>query len=99
MNGTVHPDPGNIFMRGGVPFLSYLKQTLKRKDKARDSDWDFGARQSDAPIRRDSFATARRRRSTSLDRQRCPPPIQRAEVPQHQVRNFTIVKHTPISPS
>ncbi|EJD01449.1 uncharacterized protein FOMMEDRAFT_21818 [Fomitiporia mediterranea MF3/22] len=73
----------------GMHVLSYLKQTLKRKDKARDSDWDFGARQSDAPIRRDSFAVARRRRSTSLDRQRCPPPIQRAEEPQHQHKRIS----------
>ncbi|KAL5527386.1 hypothetical protein ACEPAG_6177 [Sanghuangporus baumii] len=70
----------------GMHVFSYLKQTLKRKDKSRDADWDFGARQSSpvdatASTRRDSRAAtstsasasgSRRRRSVSLDDPRQP---------------------------
>ncbi|KAL5530421.1 hypothetical protein ACEPAF_6679 [Sanghuangporus sanghuang] len=70
----------------GMHVFSYLKQTLKRKDKSRDADWDFGAHQSSpvdatASTRRDSRAAtstsasasgSRRRRSASLDDPRQP---------------------------
>ncbi|KAL5508253.1 hypothetical protein ACEPAH_5872 [Sanghuangporus vaninii] len=72
----------------GMHVFSYLKQSLKRKDKSRDADWDFGARQSSpvdatatASTRRDSRAAtstiasasgSRRRRSASLDDPRQP---------------------------
>ena len=73
--------------------LSYLKQTLKRKDKTRDSDWDFGARQSPDGSTRDIYS--RQRSSTSLGSQSRRPTVPTSEGPQqHQVRGHAITEYT-----
>ncbi|KAH8118580.1 hypothetical protein DFH11DRAFT_1540729 [Phellopilus nigrolimitatus] len=66
----------------GMRVLSYLRQTLRKKDKSKDvpparragdgdGDWDFGARQM--PDTSTDLPPPQRRRSSSLDSPRHPP--------------------------
>ena len=54
----------------GMQVLSYLRQTLKKRDKrdaSKDNDWDFGAHQTLDITAADAEVKNARRRSVSLD--------------------------------